>query len=256
MSDSYVLHDTIKPEVSGHPDICIVLYTHSEYSFVWKATVPLLNKYCKNIPIYWCCDSLNGYTLPESWIVHTYDTSLSWSFRVKGCVDLIKNKYIIYLQEDWLLIDNVSLDKLSYLIDFMEKNKCEYLTSQIRQKFTRPPTQSIYPDYEFQKICGHYFQPSIWSRNLLYKILELNISMKQCEIGEAYKLTVNSICYAIRNTRFKEVATRCLFFPHIHAINSGKWTFIKFPCLKALLDAYGVDTVTRGVDNRWILDYQ
>ena len=86
--------------------------------------------------------------------------------------------------------------------------------------------------------------------------MELNIKMNENEIGAAYEITCNSICYAIKNTRFKEVHTRCLFFPHIHAIVGGKWTFIKFPCLKALLDAYDVDTVTRGVDTTWVIDYQ
>ena len=78
----------------------ILLYTHSEYSFLWKATIGLLDKYAKNFDIYWCCDKLLDYKLPEKWKVTFYDESLKWSLRVKQCSDTINSEYLIYIQED------------------------------------------------------------------------------------------------------------------------------------------------------------
>ena len=66
--------------------IPILVYTHSEYSFLWKAAIPLLERYAKGFQIIWCCDSLLDYKLPDSWTLYTYDPSLSWSFRVKACL--------------------------------------------------------------------------------------------------------------------------------------------------------------------------
>jgi len=257
-SSPYILHDKIdkSKNIDSKSEISILLYTHSEYSFIWNATISLLQKYAGNIKIYWCCDSLHDYTLPESWSLYTYDTSLNWGSRIRGCLDLIQTKYIIYLQEDWLLIDNISMDKLNYLMNFMDEKNCRYLTTDIRQRFAVPPIQSIFPDYEFQKIYGHWMQPSIWNKELLYQIALTNCSIKEYEINESLKLTQNSLCYSIRNNRFKEVSTRSLFYPHIHAINGGKWTFIKYPTLKALVESYGVDTSMRDIDNTWTIDYQ
>lgn len=257
-STPYVLHETIAAgkNIECKSDICIMMYSHSEYSFLWKAAIPLLEKYAGNIKIYWCSDSLADYVLPDNWTFHKYDPSLSWASRIKGCLDLITTKYVIYLQEDWLLIDNIEMDKLKYLMNFMDEKGCKYLTSGIRQRYEVPPIPSVYTNYEFQKICGHWFQPSIWNRELLYSIASTGCKLTENEGGETLNLTHASVCYAIRNNRFKEVATRTLFYPHIHAINGGKWTFIKFPCLKALLESYGIDTSKRGVDNSWIIDYQ
>jgi len=257
-STPYVLHETIDAgkNIECKSNICIMMYSHSEYSFFWKAAIPLLEKYAGNIKIYWCCDTLADYVLPDNWTFHKYDPSLSWASRIKGCLDLISTKYVIYLQEDWLLIDNIEMDKLKYLMNFMDEKGCKYLTSDIRQRYDLPPIPSVYTHYEFQNIRGHWFQPSIWNKELLYSIALTDCKMNENEVGESLKLTHASVCYAIRNNRFKEVATRSLFYPHIHAMNGGKWTFIKFPCLKALLESYGIDTSKRGVDNSWIIDYQ
>jgi hypothetical protein len=37
----------------------VLLYTNSEFSFIWKATIDLLRKYLPiNTTVYWCCDDL------------------------------------------------------------------------------------------------------------------------------------------------------------------------------------------------------
>ncbi len=73
--------------------IPILVYTHSDYSFLWKAAIPLLTQYAKGFEIIWCCDSLANYTLPPNWRVYTYDPSLIWSERVKGCLETIDSEY-------------------------------------------------------------------------------------------------------------------------------------------------------------------
>jgi hypothetical protein len=77
--------------------IPILVYTHSEYSFLWKAAKPLLEKYAKGFQIIWCCDSLLDYKIPDSWKLYTYDPSLIWSDRVKGCLETIDSEYLIYI---------------------------------------------------------------------------------------------------------------------------------------------------------------
>jgi hypothetical protein len=236
--------------------IPIVVYTHSEYSFLWKATIPLLEKYAKGFDIIWCCDTLLDVTPPHGWRVFTYDTSLSWSMRVKTCIDTIDCEYIIYLQEDWLLIDSLSNERIDYCVDFMKEYSCEFLMSL--------PCNSEdsfydigYDGHRFIKIFSHYLQPAIWKKSLLIEFCLLDIPLREAETEKCYNLTRGRNCFATYSTKcIKDISTRSFFFPHIHAIVQGKWTFIKYPCLKALVEAYGIDTTTRAVDNSWTIEYQ
>jgi hypothetical protein len=245
-----------KPNSDTKATFCILLYTHSEYSFLWKAAIPLLEKYASEFTIYWCCDSLLDYKLPGNFIPVFYDPKVNWSFRIKEALKIMNYEYVLYLQEDCLLIDNICPDKINYLTSFMKEKGCEFLMSDIREKWIEEPIPTIYEDYEFQRINGHWMQPAIWKKTLLDKIVLHDIALRDNEINEAYEITKKALCYVVRNTRFKEVSTRTLYFPHMHSIVGGKWTFFKYPTLKALLESYGIDTSTRGVDKTWIVDYQ
>jgi hypothetical protein len=236
--------------------IPILVYTHSEYSFLWKAAIPLLEKYAKGFEIIWCCDSLLDFSAPQGWRVFIYDTSLSWSMRVKTCLDTISSDYLIYLQEDWLLTDSLSNERIKYCLEFMKNTSCEFLMS-----FPWKPLDTAYPmeynGYTFIRLSSHWFQPAIWKKSLLNELCVLDVPIVENERERCVNLTKNRICFATYSTNhLKEWSTRSFFFPHIHAIYNGKWTFVKYPSLKALVESYGIDTTTRGVDNTWLIEYQ
>jgi hypothetical protein len=90
---------------------------------------------------------------------------------------------------------------------------------------------------------------------LLYRISLEDIPLPLNETDIAYEITSKTICYGIVNTKFWNSTPRSLFYPHMHAIVQGKWTFLKYPTLKALVEAYGIDTSTRGIDTTWLIDY-
>jgi len=237
-----------------NPNVSIIVYTHSEYSFLWKATIPLLEKYASNFQVYWCCDQLLDYTLPASWILHIYDPKQHWSARVRECVKYIPTEYIVYLQEDWLLIDTMDERKVQYLVTFMKDNKCEFIMAGIRQKITSDPIPTPYESYILQRINGHWMQPAIWKKTLFEELTLLDIPLSKVEVGAAYEITKKAICYAVINTRFHEQSPRALYFPHMHSICGGKWTFLKYPTLKGLVESFGIDTSLREVDPMWLVD--
>jgi hypothetical protein len=81
--------------------------------------------------------------------------------------------------------------------------------------------------------------------------------MNTNESEQWYTLSKDRNCFALCNIHHKtDMTTRALFFPHMHAIVQGEWTFFKYPCLKALVEAYGIDTSTRGINTTWIPDFQ
>jgi hypothetical protein len=236
--------------------IPILVYTHSEYSFLWKAAIPLLEKYANGFEIIWCCDSILDVTPPQGWRVFIYDTNLSWSMRIKSCLDTINSDYVIHLQEDWLLIDSLSKERIEYCIDFMKKYSCEFLVS-LPWKQENLYYDIGYDGYRFIKVDSHYLQPAIWKKSLLDEFCLLDVPLRDAESEKCFSFTRGRNCFATYTTKYpKDVSTRSFLFPHIHAIYQGKWTFIKYPCLKALVESYGIDTTTRGVDNSWIIEYQ
>ena len=196
------------------------------------------------------------FTAPEGWRVFIYDTKLSWSMRVKACLDTIDSEYLIYLQEDWLLIDSLSNERIEYCLEFMKDCSCEFLIS-----FPCEPLDTCcdmeYDGYTFVRIFSHYFQPAIWKKSLLNEICVLDIPLRENESEKCFSITKERNCFAAYCTTFpKDLSTRSFFFPHIHAIYQGKWTFLKYPSLKALVEAYGIDTTTRGVDTTWAINFQ
>ena len=235
--------------------IPILLYTHSEYSFIWNATISLLEKYAPNYEIYWFSDSLLNYVLPPNFKFCIYDPSLNWSLRLRKIVDIINSDYFIYLQEDWLLIDTIDNDKVTYLVNYMKDNAIEFMMSYKREN-TSFIEKSIYDGYDFFKIRGHYFQPAIWNKKLFMKILNIDVGLSDYESSIVNTITESAKCYSIIYTMTRDVSIPTLYFPHMHAINHGKWTFIRYPQLKGLLETYGIDTTTRGVSNDWITEYQ
>lgn len=116
--------------------------------------------------------------------------------------------------------------------------------------------KSKYDNYEFRKITCHYMQPAIWEKRLFMKILNLDIPLSIAESSLPVSITRNANCYAIKYTMSPDVSIPTLYFPHMHAIFNGQWTFIRYPQLKALVESYGIDTSTREITHGWITTYQ
>jgi hypothetical protein len=231
--------------------IPFVVHTHSEFSFLWKAAIPLLQKYTpSDCKIFWLSDTLLDYTLPSKFVFCKYDPNLIWSLRFKECLELIDSEYIIYLQEDWLLIDSIDGEIITYLVEYMKDNAIEFMMSYPRG-YTTFVEQSKYEGYAFAKVTGHHMQPAIWDKKLFMKIINLNIPMSLFESILANTITENAKCYAIIYTKSHHISIPTLYYPHMHAINTGKWTFVRYPQLKAFVESYGIDTTTRGVDALW-----
>lgn len=244
-------------------DIPILLHTHSEYSFLWKATIPLLQRYAAGFTIYWITDSMGDYVLPDSWNLRLYDPSLPWSLRMQPVLKEVSDDYVIYLQEDWLLIDNLSRERLQFLTQFMKNRSCEFLMS-----FPSPTDDFFYseanPSYftemdgmVFHRRPHHYMQPALWKKTLLEELCSVPLKIYEYERRWSLSVTGSKLCLGVIDKRYPAYhSTKSPLFPHMHAICFGKWTFRKYPCLKVLLETFGIDTSTREIEDTWILHTQ
>ena len=95
-----------------------------------------------------------------------------------------------------------------------------------------------------------------------YSILKssLGLSLFLCntcnkiEKDEPEALMNSKRCLTIFHKKYvNHPSIRSFYYPHMHAINCGEWTFNKYPCLKALVESYGIDTSLRKPNTWWHL---
>jgi len=207
--------------------------------------------------IYFCCDTTAGFTIPDTWTVVLYDTKDPWSFRVNTALQVIQSTYILYTKKDWLLLDHLNTHAITHLIDKMKEVKSEFLMSYPWDIDVSECIQTNYNEYILCKMPrGHLIHPAIWKKTLLENVCSKPIIFVDNE-GGTRNITQPYNCLALVNTRFtNDLATRSLLFPHMHAIAKGRWSFLRHPELKAFVEAYGIDTTTRGEDTEWLVGYR
>lgn len=246
--------------------ISILVYTHSEYSFMWKPMSDLLKKFVKDIDIHWLFEdsadnNLVNLYVPTEWYKHTYNEKMIWTKRVLKCLTEINDDYILFLHEDWLPINNIYLDVLNKMTAFMNSQKCGFLLS-----YSHISTTSIqdgiftgFKDYYYYQERNHIFQPAIWNKNVFIEFCSvLNKSKHQNEDHDCLNFMKNKNCWSVQNRETVTTlrTTNSLLFPHMHALSEGLWNFTKYPTLKEFLESFGVETHTRGIHTWWELDTQ
>ena len=246
--------------------ISILIYTHSEYSFIWPALIGQMNKYIdEDLEVHFLyndtIDDINFYNIPENWIKHTYQEDLIWTKRVNCVFSEIISEYILFLHEDWIPIERVSKKLLEETCDVMSDNSWDYLLSYSHFSVTdnQDGIFTGHEDYYFYKSDSHIFQPAIWKHSVFEEFCTvLNKTKHQNEDQECLAFMRNKNTYEVQNLKtVREYrTTNSLIFPHMHALAEGLWNFTKYPSLKELLDSYGIDTNSRGVHTWWELDTQ
>jgi len=247
-------------------NISILVYTHTEYSFMWNAMIPLLQKYVKDIDVHWLFEDtadkkLINTLVPLDWYKHTYSESLIWTKRVGKALKEIKDDYILFLHEDWLPIADVKKEILENMINFMKQQSCGFLLSfsHITRVSVQNGVTTGCKDYYYYKEPHHLFQPAIWDKNIFINFCrDLNKTKHQNEDGDCLNYMSNNNCMSVQNLNTVTTlrTTNSLFFPHMHALSEGLWNFKKYPTLKEFLETFGIDTNSRGVHTWWELDTQ
>jgi len=246
--------------------ISILIYTHSDYSFIWPALIGQIDKYMdKDFEIHFLyndtIDDINLYDIPKNWIKHVYNDNLIWTKRVNSVLSKIKSEYILFLHEDWIPIGNVSKKLLEKMCDFMTDNNWDYLLSYSHFSVTdnQPGIFTGYDDYYFYKGDSHIFQPAIWKHSVFEEFSStLDKAKNQNEDQECLSFMRNKNTYEVQNVKTVRQyrTTNSLIFPHMHVLSEGLWNFTKYPTLKKLLGGYGIDTDSRGIHTWWELDTQ
>ena len=101
----------------------ILLYTHSDYSWVWKywhqQTDKFLARYEK------ICFLNSGSFFRDDYLTISYDSDKSYKDRISSCLNnLDDNEIVIFCHEDMFLYDKPNFQTLNEYIDLIRSDKC------------------------------------------------------------------------------------------------------------------------------------
>lgn len=242
----------------------LLIYTHSDCSFIWPALIDLVNKNVE-LEIHFAYDKtfkdLEKHNIPINWIKHVYDDSMIWTDRIATILNEIDDKYVLFIHEDWLPTNKVTNVVVNDMVMFMEKNEIDYLLSysHISTTSIQEGIPTTYDDYFFYKEKNHIFQPAIWKTKTFKEFSNtLKKGKNQNEDEDCLNFMGSKKCFSVQNIKTVTSlrTTNSLFFPHMHALSQGLWNFTKYPQLKELLNSYDIDTDSRGIHSWWELDTQ
>lgn len=245
--------------------IALVIDTNSRYSDVWVPCFGRIKKFCpSNIKKYVCVDrdfdkqQHTVGTIPDSFTKIFYDDNETYRNQFLGCLGEIKEEFILYTSEDYILFDFVNEEKIEYILSALKNSDYSFV------KLTKGP-EEVSPHAEYDKLfvidpsSSNFFaqQASVWRTRDFEKIFAAspatNGRMQQEPGG-------SEICRKIGITKGLQYhdseKKRGLFhydssvFPHIAtAVVKGKWNIGEyFSELMDVFEEYKIDMNTRGTN--------
>ena len=140
-------------------DLVLIIDTNSNYSDVWKPCFTRLDKHFPDVKKYVFTDSSEN--IPEHYTPIIYDNNASYRNQLLSCLKQIKEKYIIYTSEDYILYSDVNYQEIENISNTLDETKHSFC------KFIKGPEKTnIFKGnlYEIDPEDRNFFaqQASIW----------------------------------------------------------------------------------------------
>lgn len=241
-------------------DYAIVVNTNSSAKDLWPMFFSQLEKHYPNNKVYVFTD--NGEGIPSNYNIILYNPIEKFRTQYLKSIKQVSEEFILYLNEDYILYDNVDEDKINHYLTTISNNPD---ISFIR--FTRGPNiteKKIEDDLFFLDINQDYFfsqTAALWKRESLVKIHENGPDTHIGVLGNNYghfEIDANKVCKdldikgliayngeSLRGTHHYNSNV----FPYIAtAIIKGRWNMLEYSKeLNPLIKEYGIDINLRGV---------
>lgn len=156
-------------------NISLVIDSTFKYSDAWPAYFGQLNKFFPtNIKKYLFTDYSNKFYGDEVEEVN-YNNHDSYRNQFLNCLRHVKEKYIIYNSEDYILYDTVNIEEITKIISVLEKDNSYDFVKFIKGPEKTTPYSDKFPNlYVIDKNDSNFFaqQASLWKVESLIKIFE------------------------------------------------------------------------------------
>ena len=211
----------------------ILVYTHSDYSWVWKYWHKQTDKFLQNFDKI-CISNLNS-SFRDDYLVIKYNDELTYKNRVLSCLnDIDDDEIILFCHEDMFLYKKPNFEIIDEYINLIKNNKCELIKlirafenldkSNLHEKLFKNPDKqlfSIQPTIIKVKTLKHIYKTvpgdNIWEfeANTSKKYLKDIISLCSFDINEDKK-----------RGKFHYDSS---VYPYIcTAVIKGKWNFKEY----------------------------
>lgn len=238
-------------------EFCILLYSHSDYSDLWDLTFGQIYKHVdlNTVPIVFCVNRLDAYKIDDRIKIHYYDDKHQYTDRVLSIVENLNYDHILFIHEDWVLIDNFIHNYVLNLIKCMKDNNILHVRS-----YKNFGNSNMKSDVYINDICNIpkdaasfvSLQPGIWEKNTLKDLFMI----KSNKPNILEQLSNPILRHKYNHSFFYEsnsiIAEESKMFPHIHTITYGRWAMCndKRNILDSLMLKYKIDKKKRGYFNR------
>jgi len=226
-----------------------VVYTNSNCSDLWEMFIKQNQKHI-GLPIFF----ITNQTIPnfpkENQYVYNNDDNYSdvWI----ESLTKINSDYFIYLQEDFILYDDVKLDKLNEYLEILKNSDYSFVrlikSGEVNQQIT---------DTLFEISSNNDFifamQTTIWKTKDYIDILQNVHEEKWLETPKYMeymsKNNIKGLCHYDNESKRGGNHYDSNIYPYIAtALVKGKWVMSEYEIeLKELLNTYSIDLNKRGV---------
>jgi len=240
-------------------DTSIVMYSHSEYSDVWKMFIGQIDENFEGINKYIFADKKLDF-VPDHWVTITYDDNLPYDKRVATCLRQIKEQYCIFHHEDMPLYQPPNHDSLLECKNTLDSSRLSYVKlikggfyDESYRDFPYKGCQNLHHIQHNSSFC-YAVQPTLW------KVKDLQMLYDTTSVSHIreFEPMASRVCWALNiqgaywyagEQKRGEHHWDSDVYPYIAtAIVKGKWNLSQYKKeLKTLSDKYKIDLSIRGV---------
>lgn len=234
----------------------IILYTHSDYKDIWPIIFGQNNKYLTNYKKIIFVDKFDD-SIDSNYTQIYYNDKLSYTDRVKSCLEKVTDDLILFFHEDMPLYEEPDHKIISQFTSLVKNEEADFI------KLIKAGLDEIFiPSGIHENLVECHennlfsIQPTITTTKKLKDIFSdfpnLNIWQFESNVSESCIRRNYKKCYMSS----KEFETkRGMYhwnsdvFPYVAtAIVKGKWNFAEYNIeLNKMFETYNIDKTKRGM---------
>lgn len=247
-------------------DLALITWTNTELEDVFSAYFGNLKKYFSELKNSYVFINRLSEVIDDDHLQLCNDENCTYGERLLACLSEVKEKYVLYMQEDFILYDYVNVDEILRCIDFLDKTDCSSIR-MIRSSFNTLDIEKEKHIYQIDHNKPEGFlsftqQPAIWKKeDLINVISNLNPrTFRDIESGGQYlgsqvmrELGYYSCFYFDVDSKPRNGRWGCghydnNIFPYIAtALQQGKWNTGEYEEeITSILKEYNIDINHRG----------
>jgi hypothetical protein len=235
----------------------VITYTTSKYNDVWPMHFGQLDRHLCGAKSYAFSDeeSRKLWTHDNHELI-TYNNSDPYWTQYTKCLESVKEDYVIYSQEDFILFSDILADKIEKYADFLNTSSYDYVRL-IRCGYQMPLDRHVVDDlYEVHMESRDAFsmQATLWKKDSLRKLYEHVKSQKWLESEEwnngARELGIKgTMIYNGEPKVARSAHYDSIVYPYVcTAINKGKWNVDQYPeVMRSMFLTYNINPAVRGI---------